>query len=81
MEESLSFYRLPPPPHKHMKSTNRRERRRGESKRRPLVVRLFPPAAAGLRLVRALALERDETGSQAMQYLNREPLLEQKKAA
>ena len=50
-------------------------------KRRPLVVRSFPQAAACGRLVRALAVEIDENWIEAMQYLNREPLIEQKKAA
>lgn len=50
-----------------------------EIKRRTLVVRIFPNPAACLRLVRALAVEMHENWIEAMQYLNREPLAEQKK--
>jgi putative transposase len=52
-----------------------------EFKRRTLVVRIFPNAAACLRLIRALAVERHENWIEAMQYRNVEPLLEQKKEA
>jgi hypothetical protein len=45
------------------------------------VVCIFPNAAACLRLVRALAVEIDENWIEAMQYLNMEPLAEQKKEA
>jgi len=51
-----------------------------ELKRRTLV-RIFPNAAAWLRLVRALAVEIHENWIEAMQDLNREPLREQKKEA
>jgi putative transposase len=81
IEETLSFYRLPQPHHKNMKSTNMLERLMEEIKRRTLVVRIFPNAASCLRLVRALAVEIDENWIEAMQYLNREPLAEQKKEA
>jgi putative transposase len=81
IEETLSFYRLPQQHHKNMKSTNMLERFMEEIKRRTLVVRIFPNAAACLRLVRALAVELDETWIEAMQYLNMEPLAEQKKEA
>ena len=50
-----------------------------EIKRRTLVVRIFPNAASCLRLVPALAVEMDENWIEAMQYLNMEPLAEQKK--
>ena len=50
-----------------------------EIKRRTLVVRIFPNAAACLRLVRALAVEIDENWIEAMQYLNMEPVAEQKR--
>lgn len=50
-------------------------------KRRTLVVRIFPNSAGCLRLVRALAAETDENCIEAMQYLNMEPLKEQKKEA
>ena len=52
-----------------------------ELKRRTLVVRIFPNAAACLRLVRALAAEIHENWIEAMQYLNMDPLQEQKKEA
>lgn len=81
IEETLSFYRLPQPHHKNMKSTNMLERLMEEIKRRTLVVRIFPNAASCLRLVRALAVEMDENWIEAMQYLNMEPLAEQKKEA
>ena len=81
IEETLSFYRLPQPHHKNMKSTNMLERLREEIKRRTLVVRIFPNTAACLRLVRALAIEIDENWIEAMPYLNREPLAEQKRKA
>ena len=64
-----------------MKSTNMLERLMEEIKRRTLVVRIFPNAVACLRLVRALAVEIDENWIEAMQYLNMEPLAEQKKEA
>ena len=57
------------------------ERLMEEFKRRTLVVRIFPNAAACLRLIRALAVEMHENWIEAMQYLNMEPLLEQKKEA
>ena len=52
-----------------------------EIKRRTLVVRIFSNAPACLRLVRALAAETHEEWIEAMQYLNMEPLKEQKKEA
>src|SRR4051794_29818473 len=62
IEETLSFYRLPRQHHKNLKSTNMLERLMEEIKRRTLVVRIFPNAAACLRLVRALAVEPTKTG-------------------
>jgi putative transposase len=62
IEETLSFYRLPRQHHKNLKSTNMLARLREEIKRRTLVVRIFPNAAAGLRLVRALASRLMKTG-------------------
>jgi len=52
-----------------------------EIKRRTLVVRIFPNTAACLRLLRALAAEPHEESIKAMQYLNMEPLEEQKNEA
>ena len=57
------------------------ERLMEEIKRRTLVVRIFPNATACLRLVRALAVETHENWIEAMQYLNMEPLREQKQEA
>jgi len=65
----------------NLKSTNMLERLMEEIKRRTLVVRIFPNAAACLRLVRALAVEIHENWIEAMQYLNMDPLQEQKKEA
>jgi putative transposase len=81
IEETFSFYRLPRQHHKNLKSTNMLERLMEEIKRRTLVVRIFPNAAACLRLVRALAVETHENWIEAMQYLNMDPLREQKKEA
>jgi putative transposase len=81
IEETFSFYRLPRQHHKNLKSTNILERLMEELKRRTLVVRIFPNAAACLRLVRALAVEIHENWIEAMQYLNMDPLQEQKKEA
>jgi putative transposase len=60
IEETLSYYRLPLPHHKHMKSTNMLERLNQEIKRRTHVVRIFPNPESCLRLVRALAVETHE---------------------
>jgi putative transposase len=81
IEETFSFYRLPRQHHKNLKSTNMLERLMEELKRRTLVVRIFPNAAACLRRVRALAVEIHENWIEAMQYLNMDPLQEQKKEA
>ena len=79
IEETFPFYRLPRPHHKHLKSTNMLEQLNEEIKRRTLVVRIFPNAESCLRLVRALAAESHENWLEAMRYLNREALAEQKK--
>jgi putative transposase len=81
IEATFSFYRWPQQQHKNMKSTNMLERLMEESQCRTLVVRIFPNAAACLRLVRALAVEMHENWMEAMPYLNMEPLTEQKKEA
>ena len=65
IEETLTFYRLPRPHHKHMKSTNMLERLNQEIKRRTHVVRIFPNAESCLRLVRALAVETHENWLEA----------------
>ena len=79
LEETLTYYRLPLPHHKHMKSTNMLERLNQELKRRTLVVRIFPNAVSCLRLVRALAVETHEGWLEATRYLNMEHLREHKK--
>ncbi len=81
IEETLSFYRLPRQHHKNLKSANMLDRLMEEIKRRTLVVRIFPNAAACLRLVRALAVETHEDWIEGTQYLNMEPLTDQKKEA
>ncbi len=79
IEETLSFYRLPLPHHKHMKSTNMLERLNQEIKRRTLVVRIFPNPQSCLRLVRALAVEIHDNWLEATRYLNMDHLREHKK--
>ena len=79
IEETFSFYRLPAPHHKHMKSTNMLERINEELKRRTHVVRIFPNQASCLRLVRALAVEMHEDWIEATRYLNMGLLEEHKK--
>ena len=79
IEETLSYYRLPLPHHKHMKSTNMLERLNQEIKRRTHVVRIFPNEESCLRLVRALAVEMHENWLEAMRYLNMDHLAEYKK--
>jgi putative transposase len=79
IEETLTYYRLPLPHHKHMKSTNMLERLNQELKRRTHVVRIFPNTESCLRLVRALAVEAHENWLEAIRYLNMEHLREHKK--
>jgi len=79
IEETLRFYRLPLPHHKHMKSSNMLERLNQEIKRRTLVVRIFPNPQSCLRLVRALAVEIHENWLEATRYLNMDHLREHKK--
>jgi len=79
IEETWTFYRLPLPHHKHMKSTNMLERFNEELKRRTRVVRIFPNEASCLRLIRALAAETHEAWLEDSRYLNMDLLKEQKK--
>lgn len=79
IEETLTFYGLPRQHHKNLKSTNLLERLNEEIKRRTLVVRIFPNAAACLRLIRAIAVEMHENWIEATRYLNMEYLKEHKK--
>ncbi len=70
IEETFAFYSLPLQHHKHLKSTNMLERVNQEIKRRTHIVRVFPNAPSGLRLVRALAVEIHEDWLEANRYLN-----------
>src|SRR5215467_9176198 len=79
IEETLSFYKLPLPHHKHLKSTNMLERLNEEIKRRTLVVRIFPNTNSCLRLIRALAVEMHENWIEATRYLNMDFLKEHRK--
>jgi putative transposase len=79
IEQTLSFYKLPLPHHKHLKSTNMLERLNEEIKRRTLVVRIFPDANSCLRLIRALAVETHENWIEATRYLNMDFLKEHRK--
>jgi putative transposase len=79
IEETLTYFRLPLPHHKHMKSTNMLERLNQEIKRRTHVVRIFPNTDSCLRLVRALAVEIHENWLEGTRYLNMGHLTEHKK--
>lgn len=79
IEETLTYYRLPLPHHKHMKSTNLLERLNQEIKRRTHVVRIFPGPASCLRLIRALAVETHEDWLESPRYLNMNDLRDHKK--
>jgi len=81
IEETLTYFHLPLPHHKHMKSTNMLERLNQELKRRTHVVRIFPNAESCLRLVRALAVETHENWLEGTRYLNMHHLAEHKKEA
>ncbi len=81
IEETFTFYKLPPQHHKHMKSTNMLERLNEEIKRRTHVVPIFPNAESCLRLIRALAVETHENWLEAHRYLNVDYLRELKKEA
>lgn len=76
IEETFTFYHLPRPHHKHLKSTNLIERLNHEIKRRTHIVRIFTDAPCCLRLVRALAVEIHEEWIESNRYLNMEPLRE-----
>jgi len=76
IEETLSYYLLPLPHHRHMKSTNMLERLNQEIKRRTHIVRIFPNAESCLRLIRALAVETHDNWLEAMRYLNMDHLKE-----
>jgi len=76
IEETFAYYRLPPPHHKHLKSTNLLERLNQEFKRRTHIVRIFTDEPCCLRLIRALAVETHEEWIDGSRYLNMEPLRE-----
>ena len=77
--ETLTFYRLPRPHHKHLKSTTMLERLNEEIKRRTRVVRIFPNTESCLRLVRTLCVETHESWLEDNRYLNMELLKEQRR--
>ena len=79
IEQTFTFFRLPRPHHKHLKSTNMLERLNKEIRRRTYVVRIFPNAESCLRLVRALAVETHENWMEANRYINMDGLREHKK--
>lgn len=79
IEETLSFYRLPRPHHKHMRSTNLLERFNQELKRRTHIVRIFPNAESCWRLVTALAAEQHEEWQEGSRYLDMNLLTELKR--
>jgi putative transposase len=79
IEDTFTYYALPAPHYKHMKSTNMLERFNEELKRRTRVVRIFPNEASCLRLIRALSVERHELWQEESRYLNMRLLAEQKK--
>jgi putative transposase len=81
IEETLTYYRLALPHHKHMKSTNMLERLNQELKRRTHAPRIFPNAESCLRLVRALAVETHEYWLEGTRYLAMDHLAEHKKEA
>ena len=74
IEQTLTYYRLLLPYHKHTKSTN-------ELKRRTHVVRIFPNAASCLRLTRALCVETHEDWLEDKCYINMDVLREARKEA
>lgn len=79
IEETLSFYRLPRPHHKHMRSTNLLERFNQEIKRRTHIVRIFPNAESCWRLVTALAAEQHEEWQEGSRYVDMGLLMELRK--
>ena len=79
IEETLSFYRLPRPHHKHMRSTNLLERFNQEIKRRTHIVRIFPNAESCWRLVTALAAEQHEEWQEGSRYVDMGLLIELRK--
>ncbi len=81
IEDTFTYYLLPPAHHKHMKSTNMLERLNEEFKRRTHIVRIFPSVASCLRLIRALAVEKHELWQEQSRYLDMNLLAEQKKEA
>jgi putative transposase len=81
IEETLTFFRLPPAHHKHMRSSNLLERFNEEIRRRTYVVRVFPNEASALRLIRALAAEQHEEWQEGSRYLSMELFTEHKKEA
>ena len=80
IEETLSFYHLPRQHHKNMKSSNVVERLNEEFKRRAFVIRIFPNRESCLRLIRAVAIEVQESWIERPRYINMDYYKEFKKA-
>ncbi len=81
IQEMLSCYRLLRQHHKPLKSIHLLGRRMEEIKRRTLLVRVFPDAAACLRLIRAPAVKIHEVRMEGTRPWDVEAWREQKKAA
>ncbi|MQA92669.1 MAG: IS256 family transposase [Gemmatimonas sp.] len=60
VDQTLAFFVLPEAHRKRLKSTNSVEHDHAEIRRRTRVVRIFPNEASLLRLISALAVERNE---------------------
>ncbi len=60
VDQTLAFFVLPPEHRQRLRSTNSVEHDHAEIRRRTRVVRIFPNDASLLRLISALAIERNE---------------------
>jgi putative transposase len=60
VDQTLAFFVLPPEHRQRLRSTNSVEHDHAEIRRRTRVVRIFPNDASLLRLISALAVERNE---------------------
>jgi len=70
IEDTLACFAFPEPHRRRIRSTNGLERFNEELKRRTRVVRIFPNAAACLRLVTALCVEQSEEWLSGRRYLD-----------
>ena len=75
----MTFYNLPKQHHKNIKSSNVIERLHEEFKRRTFVVRIFPNKESCLRLIRAIAVEMQESWIERSRYINMDFYRELKK--